>query len=185
MTETKTASFVDKSGWARGPWDEEPDRVEWRVPDAPGLACLMVRGPMGCWCGYVGVPPEHPLHGADMANEPDLDVHGGITFAAPCQVESGRGPAALVCHVPAPGESDNVWWFGFDCGHAWDVSPEMDAQLRRHGSGPYSEAMAALDAQYLTKSTTYKTLAYVQAEVESLARQLAAIGTGALTEGAP
>ena len=57
MTDIKTASFVDKSAWDRGPWDDEPDRVEWRVPELPQLACLVVRGPLGSWCGYVGVPP--------------------------------------------------------------------------------------------------------------------------------
>jgi hypothetical protein len=185
VTETKTASFVDKSTWARGPWDEEPDRVEWRVPEFPGLACLAVRGPMGSWCGYVGVPPGHPAHGVPVQEiDGTVDVHGGITYAAPCQVESGRGAEALICHVPQPGESDDVWWLGFDCGHAWDVSPELDARLRLQGSKALSEAMAELDEQYEHRGrTTYKPIAFVRAEVESLARQLAAIGPGALTEG--
>ncbi len=128
-TEEKTASFVDKSTWGDGPWQSEPDRLEFRVPELPTLACLMVRGPMGSWCGYVGVPPGHPAHGKDDG-ELDLKVHGGLTYAAPCMVESARGPEALVCHVPQPGESDDVWWLGFDCGHAWDVSPGMAAMLR-------------------------------------------------------
>lgn len=128
----KTASFVDKTTWGDGPWQEEPDRIEFRVPELPALACLMVRGPMGSWCGYVGVPPGHPLHGkgySDDAAEP-LMVHGGLTYAAPCMVESDRGPDALICHAPEPGESDEVWWLGFDCGHAFDISPWMTAMLR-------------------------------------------------------
>jgi hypothetical protein len=57
-------STVDKSTWDAGAWMDEPDKVEWR-DEATGLPCLAVRGPMGAWCGYVGVPPDHPDHGSD------------------------------------------------------------------------------------------------------------------------
>lgn len=179
MTETKTASFVDKSGWRRGPWDAEPDRVEWRVPELPGLACLMVRGPMGSWCGYVGVPPGHPAHGEDYQTlDGRLDVHGGLTYAAACEVNGQRGVEARICHVPEPGESDDVWWLGFDCAHAWDVSPEMDATLNR-----LSELDAELADDDSPIRTRYKPLTWVQGEVESLARQLAAMAAPARSDG--
>ena len=49
--------------WPRGPWDAEPNRVEWR---AHGLACLIVRSDgTGSLCGYVAVPPGHPAYGQD------------------------------------------------------------------------------------------------------------------------
>lgn len=54
----------DRHPWPDGPWMSEPDKVQW--PDeATGLACLAVRGPMGSWCGYVGVGKAHPLYGIE------------------------------------------------------------------------------------------------------------------------
>jgi hypothetical protein len=88
-----------------------------------------------------------------------LEVHGGITYADACAED---GP---ICHVPAPGEPDDVWWFGFDCGHAFDLAPGMVAHYRTlpglAGSSPLFDG-------------TYRDVAYVRAEVEGLAHQLRA-----------
>lgn len=93
--------FGDKDA-PPGPWWGEPDRVEW--PHDSGLRCLALRGPAGAWCGYVGVPKGHPLHGADYSGLP-VEVHGGLTFAGQLL------------------DVDGGWWLGFDCAHAGDVSP--------------------------------------------------------------
>src|SRR5690606_29850193 len=114
--ETETR-WHDRSEWPPGPWDNEPeDTVECRVA---GFPCLLVRGPSGAWCGYVGVPPGHSLHGKSYGDDAvdALNVHGGITYGGACQV------GGHICHVPAPGEPDDVWWLGFDCNHSGDVSP--------------------------------------------------------------
>lgn len=174
MGTEKTASFMDKSKWERGPWDSEPDRMEFRVPDCPGFACLMVRNLLGSWCGYVGVPPGHRAHGKWLGDA-DLmvvKVHGGITYAAPCEVEGDRDPGELICHVPEPGESEDIWWLGFDCGHAFDVSPELAATIRGYS------LLSALTCPRLgcMPEVLYRDASYVRAEVESLARQLAAMG---------
>ncbi len=99
-----------------GPWTSEPDRAQW--PDeATGLPCLLVRHPdFGTLCGYVGVPPGHPAFGLEDL-DPDAPTHWGITYSGPCE---GR-----ICHEPGPGEPDQVWWLGFDCGHAFDAYPSM------------------------------------------------------------
>lgn len=102
---------------------------------------------MGAWCGYVAVPPGHALHGRGY-DDPDVDVHGGLTYADAC-----HGP---ICHVPKPGEPDDVWWFGFDCAHAWDMSP---GSLQFHRPMP---------------DEVYRTVEYARRETESLAEQLAA-----------
>lgn len=89
----------DKSKWGQGPWQEEPDKAQW-VDEATGLDCLIVRGPSGALCGYVGVPESHPWHGKDYgactAAEPceeswcdhrpesHIEVHGGLTFSDAC-----------------------------------------------------------------------------------------------------
>lgn len=49
----------DRSKWGEGPWEGEDDRVEF---EHAGLKCLVLRGPMGSWCGYVAVPMDHPWY---------------------------------------------------------------------------------------------------------------------------
>ena len=133
-----------------GPWTGEPDKAQWIDP-ATGLDCLMVRNHLGAWCGYVGVPPDHPLHGKGYDEGDDFDVHGGLTFASPCaETESPKA----VCHIPAPGRPDNVWWFGFDCNHGFDLAPGM---LRYDIGLPGEE---------------YRDVGYVIDEVTHLAEQL-------------
>lgn len=140
---------IDKSEWERGPWDEEPDRLEFTDPDT-GLPCLIVRGPVGPLCGYVGVPAGHPWYGKDYDSiEPYPDVHGGLTY-------SGK------CHYPICHEADEeVWWVGFDCGHLGDYTdmkiyaymPE-ELRSRRH------------------KQDVYRNIEYVKNEVARLAKQV-------------
>lgn len=156
--EESTTHFVDKSEWGDGPWQSEPDRLEWRYAGTPRFPLLIVRGPSGALCGYVGVQPGHPWHGKDVSDIDDISVHGGATYARGCD-EEGH-----ICHVPRPGESPDVWWIGFDCAHAGDLSPkynEFNRRLRLHGVGE-----------------VYRDLAYVRAEVESLAHQAAAAAKG-------
>ena len=115
----KTWTTRDRSSWGSGPWDGEPDKVSW-TDTATGRPCLAVRGPVGAWCGYVAVDPGHPLHGRDY-EVPNVDVHGGLTYADSCQERATE--AEGVCHVPQPGQPHDVWWFGFDCAHLGDLWP--------------------------------------------------------------
>ena len=156
----------DKSNWAKGEWDNEPDKIQWQ-DEAAGLPCIIVRNRMGGLCGYVGVPPLHPAHGGTYDGEHTvvLDVHGGLTFAGKC----GRGPESeSICHKPAEGESDDVWWLGFDCCHAGDFYPYMNklrAQL------PDLQAIHD-DYRGLIPEDIYRDVAYVTKECEQLAIQL-------------
>lgn len=158
---------MDRSHWGTGPWDTEPDKVPW-VDPGTGLDCLIVRNRSGALCGYVGVPPTHPWYGAAYGyghsigprvdeqcdgycgHNPDhfVDVHGGLTYSGRCQ--SSDNPASGICHVPAPGRPENVWWFGFDCMHSGDRMPLMPSWGDR-----------------------YWTVPMVRSEVQSLARQIA------------
>lgn len=111
--EEKTwTGLCDRTDWRAGPWDSEPDKVQWTDP-VTGLACLVNRGGAGAWCGYVGLPPGHPwreLHYDDIP----ADIHGGLTY----------GPSKClgkICHE-VEGE-DDVRWIGFDCAHAGDGAP--------------------------------------------------------------
>jgi len=140
----------DKSEWMNGPWKHEPDKKQWR-DQATGLPCLIVRGPVGALCGYVGVSRDHPFYGLHYDVCEDIEVHGGLTFADKCQ-EHGT-EAQSICHKVEAGEDDDVWWLGFDCAHADDVCPTRN----------FSEAYYG----------TYKDIAFVTREVEKLAQQLA------------
>lgn len=149
---------IDRTDWPSGPWDGEPDRWEGRHAGFPVLA---VRNWNGAWCGYVGVPPGHPWRGSDK-DELDVDVHGGLTYASPCQV---NGP---ICHVPAAGEPDDVLWLGFDCMHAGDLAP---GQL----AGVQGEIRREVRAKYkIVDRDVYRPLAFVQEQARALADQAAA-----------
>jgi hypothetical protein len=150
---------MDKSTWGPGPWQNEPDKEQWQ-DQATGYACLIKRsGLSGALCGYVGVPEGHPWHGKHY-EDVDADAHGSLTYASSCQ----EGPEGeTICHVPAPGEPEPLWWLGFDCAHAWDLGPAMEARERERGWPPIH-----------MPDTTYKTVGYVKAECARLAGQAAA-----------
>lgn len=123
-----TERWIDRTGWSSGPWDDEPDRIDW-VDDRTGYPLLMKRNdPFGFWCGYVGLPPGHPWHGAEPAAM--RDVVAVVDFVTACQTDD-RPARERICHTPAPGEPDDVWWIGFACGGLMDVQPGNDALMRR------------------------------------------------------
>ena len=134
-----------------GPWIDEPDREEFRSHDLP---CIIRRHKeLGFLCGYVAVPPGHPLHGVsyqDAYQLVRLRAHGDVNYSKPCDED--------VCHVPAPGEPDDVWWFGFHCGYGWDYIP---------AHGPWLKREPDLES--------YRDINYVRVAVEMLAIQLAAV----------
>lgn len=86
---------TDCSTFPPGPWDGEPNSLEW-VDEATGYTCRIKRGCMGYLLGYVDFPDDPSL------NIDSLEVHGGITFD-----ELNNGIRTL----------------GFDMGHFNDMSP--------------------------------------------------------------
>lgn len=161
----------------------EADKVAWLDPETQ-LECIMMRAEAGGFLGgYVGVPPTHPLYGfVKGAIPPEIDVHGGISYAAACR----HGPsgarrleaeARRICHPPVGRpipkatvyatdyrEHRDAWWIGFTCDNVYDVVPkDLDARKRFLG--------AEIGA-------TYRDDDYVCREIEHLARQLRAIGDG-------
>jgi len=151
--------FIDKAAWGPGEWQDEPDKVQWEDA-ATCRPCLAVRTDLGHLCGYVGVAEHHPAFGRGY-DSVAADVHGGLTFSGFC-VEDDKEHG--ICHVPADGESDRVWWLGFDCAHGGDASPGREARYRAMGMAPQSFEWHA--------GAVYRTLAYVKSECASLARQL-------------
>jgi len=151
---------MDKSSWGEGAWQSEPDKRQWADAET-GMPCLIVRNNLGALCGYVGVDENHPWFekSYDEDGPIELDAHGGLTFASMC---SDGDEKSSICHLPDNNETDRVWWFGFDCAHAWDFSPAMQAR------------MANFPAHLRMRdwSEVYRDLDYVEKECASLARQL-------------
>lgn len=144
-----------KATFPVGPWSTEPDRVEF---EHAGMPCLLHRnGHLGHWCGYVGVAPGHPAHGKSY-DDIDVEVHGGLTYAAACEPP--------ICHVPKPGQPDALWWMGFDAAHCWDLAPGIRAALAKINISPLTE---------YDRQEVYRDMAYMRAETERLAEQLAAM----------
>lgn len=106
-------TYIDKKTWGPGPWQSEPDFESFRWC---GLDCYVKRlQTTGHLNGYVGVGPEHKLHGVrhDFPYLRFWNIHGGLTYSG-------------------PGELGDVWYFGFDCGRATDYKP---AYSSAHPSG--------------------------------------------------
>lgn len=105
----------------KGPWQGEPCKIQW-TDRATNVPCLIVRNHLGVLCGYAGVTPGHPLY---RKRHDDDDVvipcMREINYSRPC--DHAPHPWLGVCHIPEPGTTDDVWWFGFDCMHAWDLVP--------------------------------------------------------------
>lgn len=146
--------------WGAGPWVTEPDEVMF---ESSGLTCWMRRHPnLGSWCGYVGVPRSHPLHGLhydDALLDGIESPHGGLTFSDDW----------------LDSEAD-LWWFGFDCGHSGDRSPGLEAMIRRVRDPEFAEFEAHEEESGVHRRwrETYRDLNYVYGECERLAEQLRA-----------
>jgi|SRR3972149_5302496 len=165
-------------------WDTEPNREEFVHAELP---CLILRGPMKFLCGYVGVPPSHPMYHKEY-DDINVDVHGGLTFSHlggfreiyrkpaykppinPPDVPMGSPEIILwmeetrnyfhesiIIECMEPNPNDK-WPEGF-----WWVGFDC-----AHG-GDY---IPGLD---VTREDTYRNWTWVKAETQHLAEQLAAI----------
>ena len=157
--------------------------VEKDWTTASGLRAVVIMVDLGHRCGYVGIPNNHPLFGVayneqtplikldpqrstekmgsiqifcaagknlDDLNSPEyvFKVHGGLTY-------SGNGGDKHKGTYPV--ESD-LWWFGYDCGHAGDA-PAPGSRMAQYRSS-------------LFDGDVHRTLEYCINECESLATQL-------------
>jgi hypothetical protein len=88
-----------------------------------------------------------------------LNVHGGITFSDFCHEVKNEDCANIICHIPAEGRPEKVWWFGFDCAHHDDCIP-----------GYINHEYASI-----LSNGVYRTIAYVKDEIRELSKQLRAL----------
>jgi len=152
--------YIDKSSWKDGEWKNEPDRVLW-TDEASGYPCLIRRISCGVFCGYVGIPNDHLLHGKNY-NDIDINCHGDLTYSEACDGNKEFG----ICHIAKESEEDDIWWFGFDCGHAHtDLLP-----IKMSGFDSFLNNIVSFREEY--KKPTYKNMGFVKDECKSLASQL-------------
>lgn len=117
-----------------------------------GFEWVVTHNNLGNRCGYVRVPKGHAWHGKDY-DEPDVTVHGGLTFAEP-DYPCGKGGV------------DDGYWFGFDCGHHGDAADPLLQQEFSYASRG--------------RGGVVRSQAYVEAQCRALADQAASdYGTGA------
>lgn len=164
--------------------------------DYKGYKCVTTFGDMGFRCGYVGVDKNCSLYGKGMHSEinckfkdmnvplgkrsvltlftaPDsedknvcldlyFDVHGSISFA-----EGGK-------ESKYPIESD-LWWLGFDCGHAGD-GKDLEMVDALWGSDGRIKMRLVLekkmDEMYGPRDEVVRDLDYVINECKSLVDQI-------------
>jgi hypothetical protein len=159
---------------------------------AHSLRCVAVAGiTMGHRCGYVGIPKAHPLYGVsysmaspalvdllEKAKQESIGDRGVIPIFLALMSEEGLTPIPeLVFNVHGsitysgggdyPVPSDGLWWYGFDCAHCDDAP---DPKLLRRTE--FGRSRLALEAKFPTHGTV-RDLAFVVAECEKLAAQLA------------
>ena len=154
-------------------WKTEPDSHSW-VHN--GYACHIQRmNRSKALNGYVAIPAGHPLHNveycaplpASIKALNDEVMSGPAGGRSPIQLftmsaDSPRAGDQFDVHGGVtysgvgywlPKSGDQGFWYGFDCSHHGDLSPGYDF-TRRHAN-------------------EYRNIAFVTAECESFADQLA------------
>lgn len=104
------AITVDRTLWPPGPWDDEPNSLDWVMSEPPHYRCLMLRNEKGAWCGYVSLPISHPYVERcwQDAGYPPLRAPGGVNYSHRVQHDG-----------------ETLWLVGFDCMHFNDGCPGM------------------------------------------------------------
>lgn len=135
--------------------DQEIFKVERIVIEGggeyKGYEFLVTFTDMGFRCGYVAVPPTHPVHSFfnEDYNYPELECHGGVTFFGKSHL------AELLIENPCEDK-----WVGFDCGHCEDLTdlktfdkyfPEADKFQRDYVDGNSSKKSTIWPMEMRTK----------------------------------
>jgi hypothetical protein len=179
------------------PWESEPDSLDF---EADGLPCAMRRNERWqTWCGYVGVPPEHPLYGLPTNHLLKLPA----SWFEGRKLLQGVGPMDLFIHILSDAKDDTFpisialqvhggvnfaehghtlkdgyWWFGFDCGHAGDFvpnNPDIKREMNQMVESMPEHMRATIRDIVFREEGVYRDQQYVVSECQSLAAQLNAI----------
>lgn len=125
-----------------------------------GHEFAIVHNQSGYRCGYVKVEKDHPWYGTNY-NDLDVDVHGGLTFAAADEPCDQGGP-------------DDGWWVGFDCAHCGDAKdPALLTTDQLEYESNFENSFRQKYPEYANWKSpdTIKTTEYVEAECRKLCEQ--------------
>jgi hypothetical protein len=114
-------SEVDRQGWAEGPWDHEPDQLEWLEQGV--YCCLSRQRVTGRWQGYIALPETHLWHKSSYRSlnkhfGDKLPAHGGVSYSR----FRGSYPFRYA------DVSKEHWIIGYNCGHLGDLQPGIQAR---------------------------------------------------------
>jgi len=127
----------DHPAFGKG-YSEQLDEIS---QETANLAEIGQKGPMLAFTAMCGSDDEH--NAIRRSLDVIIDCHGGLTYSS-----TSKGG-------DYPVKSSNLWWFGFDCAHAWDNDIEPDPNWPRI----YSDGEV-------------RSLEFVQEQCESIAAQL-------------
>lgn len=123
-----------------------------------GYDFLITFNHMGFRCGYVAIPPEHPIYTCEDSY-PDFEVNGGVTFF-------GKRHSLVDKLIDHPCEDK---WIGFDCGHGGCDAIDVESFKKYFGEDAFLERMEYLS--YLLDGTI-KDYGYVEYQCKRLIDQL-------------
>lgn len=133
--------------------------LEWKSSmysdDLEYILVVTMNRTMGIRCGYVAIPPEHPVRRKNEAGELGgiIEVHGGVSF---------YGNHATLDKLLG-NYSEPHFWIGFDAGHYRDGH-----DLDQIDSEELREIYRLMD-----KGLSVRSLDFMIQETEYLASQLA------------
>ena len=147
-----------------------------------GLVIRCRRNRFKAWCGYVGVPEGHSLFGKGYSERVPVPSRGSLKIKDQSPIalmieamHEDDGCVSLDVFLDAPGgitysgknwpAADGLWYFGFDCSHYNDLSPQDI--IMSFGDYPFD---IELDGE-----RTYKDLVFVETATRKLAQQIAGV----------
>ena len=150
-------NFPDKLVKALEKIQHEPN---WEDFEYKGYKCCIRRMVdanlfMGSLNGYVFVPKGHKLYGRNYFHdvEDKIDCHGGLTWSSEAEKL-----------FP---EIKDMWVYGFDCGHAYDLQPFYTFWMMMRPEIRSSTEYLANDPD-----THYRDWEYVKNECKSIVDQM-------------
>lgn len=109
------------------PWKSEPEKVDGVT--AEGYRYALRRGPVGHWCGYVGIGRDHSLHGVGYSDPTEM-LRGRL------EMLRGRLERTMKSEMPAEEDRGMVLMIGEIFGK---LEPEPQNVFRVHGGITYAE----------------------------------------------
>ena len=148
--------------WSKGPWEDEPDFVEFIHKETSYLVRAIRHDRTGHWNGYVGTPLEHPA--SKLSNQYELPerVFGAAYRGISLVEKTGSHDLGFT-----PTDDGKNWTlFGFDTAHWNDAHPIYIAY-----KGNQDEVKTSLTIKG-EEGYSYKSLKFVLEYCDELANQL-------------